>query len=154
MKYSCSYFCRLPKNVETRNKWCQWIAKENDCDWKILIGRNLFVCSDHFREEDKGVKKLKGGAVPSISTWPGEERVANVHASLQSNSNLQPEPSTSSVQVDHIDESNNSMDFHNPSTPPPPSDIDIYENYSAVVEINMSCNIDQVTMLLIASIIL
>ncbi len=30
------------------------------------IPENVFVCSDHFKEEVKGAKKLKSGAVPSI----------------------------------------------------------------------------------------
>ena len=61
---------RLPKDVDTRVKWCKWIGTENNCDYKTLLGQTLYLCGNHFRPEDKGIKKLKGKAVPTISTPP------------------------------------------------------------------------------------
>ncbi|XP_034249303.1 uncharacterized protein LOC117650102 [Thrips palmi] len=54
----------LPKDQIQQTQWRQWINIQNkqECNTK-----NIFICSNHFLAEEKGNRKLKRGAVPSIS---------------------------------------------------------------------------------------
>ncbi|KAK3920622.1 52 kDa repressor of the inhibitor of the protein kinase [Frankliniella fusca] len=57
----------LPQNLDFRRVWLEWIAHETKCDVNKIPTRVL-LCSEHFRQEDVGSRKLRTGSVPRSKT--------------------------------------------------------------------------------------
>lgn len=66
-----------------RNLWLKFIADSNNVECSAITQKCIYLCSDHFNDCDKGVKKLKADAVPcilleSVERTVSEELVQNV----------------------------------------------------------------------------
>ncbi|KAK3929764.1 ATP-dependent DNA helicase [Frankliniella fusca] len=55
----------LPRDPAVSEKWIEFIKKQNKCDEFIALS-NTYLCSDHFKDDFKGLRRLKKGAIPSI----------------------------------------------------------------------------------------
>jgi len=108
MYKQCTIIClsRLPKNIEIRKKWLDWICTQNGTELHTL---KAYLCSYHFKPEDKWPRNLKPRAIPCIANNPETEPVPNYPCIV-----------------------------YNPETEPVPSALDIYEEYSSVIEVKMS----------------
>lgn len=158
---------RLPKDVNTRNEWCKWIANINNVEWTTLIGKCLFLCSKHFADDVKGKVKLKLGAIPTIHVSGDEEVLGDKEIIVnESSSNSPKDESTVAVEevVDDNESSSNgpsdagtrvvegfktsSNDFFEESKVVEDhgmSSNDPYADYSAVIEVDMQTPLIQVT---------